>query len=52
MLEWKLDGHQLLPANNGAGPLVQAGRSGRNVTALFPNLAAVAERLDVGTVGP
>ncbi|GGV45515.1 ATP-dependent DNA ligase [Streptomyces spectabilis] len=48
--EWKLDGHRLLLASTEVGPLVQAGRSGRNITGLFPDLAAVAERLEVGTV--
>lgn len=48
--EWKLDGHRLLLAHAEAGPRVQAGRSGRDITRLFPDLAAVAAQLEVGAV--
>ncbi|QCX81294.1 Putative DNA ligase-like protein [Streptomyces sp. YIM 121038] len=48
--EWKLDGHRLLLASTETGPLVHAGRSGRDITRLFPDLTAVAEQLEVGTV--
>ncbi|MFI8932447.1 ATP-dependent DNA ligase [Streptomyces sp. NPDC053474] len=49
-IEWKVDGHRLILAHTEAGPLIQAGRSGRTVTPLFPDLAEVAARLDIGTV--
>ncbi|WP_172381148.1 ATP-dependent DNA ligase [Streptomyces sp. MNP-20] len=48
--EQKLDGHRLLLGHQENGPVVETGRTNRNVTAQYPELAEAARGLPVGTI--